>query len=163
MNHNILHGDTRAIMVEETFPHAPDVVWRVLTTPELVGRWLKMAPTGFVAEIGNQFTYKTTPAGEWDGTIHCQVLELVPGERLVYSWQGGHADNVGYGSLLDLTVSMFLEPVAGGTKLRVIHSGFDLPRNETAFGSMSGGWKGVVTRIAEITDEQTRIEARKRN
>ena len=114
-----------------------------------------MTPIDFVAEIGNRFTYQTTPAGEWDGTIRCQVLELVPGERLVYSWRGGHADNAGYGSLLDLTVSMFLEPVAAGTKLRVIHSAFDLPRNETAFSSMSGGWKCVVARIAEVADEQS--------
>ena len=155
MSHSILHGDTRAIMVEEILPHAPEVVWRVLTTPELVGRWLKMAPIGFVAEVGNQFTYQTTPSGAWDGTISCEVLEAVPGVRLVYSWRGGHADNVGYGSLLDLTVSMFLEPLPGGTKLRVIHSGFDLPRNETAFSSMSGGWKGVVARIGELTDEQS--------
>ena len=154
MSHSILHGDTRAIMVEETFPHSPDVVWRVLTTPELIGRWLKMTPTGFVAEVGNQFTYQTTPAGKWDGVIRCEVLELVIGERLKYSWRGGHADNVGYGSLLDLTVSMFVEPVAGGTRLRLIHSGFDLPRNETAFSGMSGGWKGVIVRIAEIIDEQ---------
>ena len=153
MSHTILQGDTRAIMVDETFPHTPNVVWRVLTTPELMSRWLKMTPTGFVAEVGNQFTYQTTPAGKWDGKIRCEVLELVPDERLVYSWRGGHADNIGYGSLLDLTVSMFLEPVEGGTKLRVIHSGFDLPRNETAFSGMSGGWKGVVARIGEIAGE----------
>lgn len=156
MSLSVLSGDTRAIMVEETFPHAPDIVWRVLTTPELVGRWLKMVPSGFVAELGNQFTYQTTPAGEWDGTIRCEIMEFVPGERLVYSWRGGHADNVGYGSLLDLTVSMFLTPVESGTKLRLIHAGFDLPRNQTAFDGMSGGWKGVVIRIAEITDEQTK-------
>ncbi len=156
MSHSILNGDTRAIIVEETFPHAPDVVWRVLITPELVGRWLKMEPNGFVAEVGNQFTYQTTPAGEWDGTIRCEVLELVPAERLVYSWRGGHAENVGYGSELDLTVSMFLEAVPGGTKLRLIHSGFDLPRNQAAFDGMGGGWKGVVVRIAEIADEQSK-------
>ena len=156
MSHTILHGDTRAIMVEEVFPHAPDIVWRVLTTPELMGRWLKMEPDGFVAEIGNRFTYRTRPAGAWDGRIMCEVLEIVPGERLVYAWRGGHADNVGYGSLLDLTVSMFLEPVPGGTKLRVIHSGFDLPRNQTAFDGMSGGWTGVVARIGEIAGEQDR-------
>lgn len=155
MSHTVLHGDTRAIMVEEFFPHASDIVWRVLTTPELIGRWLKMVPTGFAAEVGNRFTYQTTPAGKWDGKIHCEVLEAVPGERLVYSWRGGHADNAGYGSLLDLTVSMFLAPVAGGTRLRLVHSGFDLPRNETAFNSMSGGWTGVVVRMAEIADEQS--------
>lgn len=150
MSHTLLEGDTCAIMAEETFPHAADTLWRVLTTPELVGRWLRMTPEGFDAVVGNRFTYRTTPAGQWDGLIHCEVLEVVPHERLVYSWKGGHADNVGYGSLLDLVVTMLLEPAESGTRLRVIHSGFELPRNETAYRNMSGGWTGVVARIGEV-------------
>ena len=39
---------------------------------------------------GKRFTYQTTPAGAWDGVIHCEVLEVKPNERLVYSWKGGH-------------------------------------------------------------------------
>ena len=58
---------SRQIVVDEVFPHTSDVVWRTLTTPELMGRWLKMAPTGFAPVVGTRFTYQTTPAGEWDG------------------------------------------------------------------------------------------------
>ena len=50
-------------------------------------------------------------------------------------------------------VTLSLDPVAGGTRLRVVHSGFILPRNETAFRNMSGGWTGVVQRIGEISGE----------
>jgi hypothetical protein len=35
-----------------------------------------------------------------------------------------------------------------------VHSGFVLPRNETAFTGMSGGWKKVVPSIAAIAGEQ---------
>jgi len=38
---------------------------------------------------GKQFTFKTTPAGAWDGIIRCQVLEVKPNERFVYAWEGG--------------------------------------------------------------------------
>jgi hypothetical protein len=36
----------------------------------------------------------------------------------------------------------------------VIHSGFVLPKNETAFKGMSEGWKGVVQRIDALSSEQ---------
>ena len=38
--------DTQDIVVEEVFPHAPEMIWTTLTTGELIGRWL-MKPTGF--------------------------------------------------------------------------------------------------------------------
>ena len=66
-----------------------------------MGRWLNMTPNGYEPVVGNRFTYKTSPAGAWDGTIQCEVLEVVPGERLAYSWKGGDEANVGYGSRLE--------------------------------------------------------------
>ena len=56
---------TRAeeIVVDEVFPHAPETIWRTLTSGKLMGRWLGMEPVGFEAVVGNRFTYRTTPAG----------------------------------------------------------------------------------------------------
>jgi uncharacterized protein YndB with AHSA1/START domain len=31
---------TRDIVVEDVLPHAPELVWKTLTTGELIGRWL---------------------------------------------------------------------------------------------------------------------------
>ena len=90
---------TQDIVVDEVFPHAPETIWKALTTGDLIARWL-MPAEGFQAEVGNRFTYRTTPAGAWDGAIHCEVVEVVPNERLAYSWKGGHEANVGYGSKL---------------------------------------------------------------
>ncbi len=146
--------DVHDIVVDEVFPHAPEVVWKTLTTPELMGRWLKMTPTGFEPAKGNRFTYQTTPAGEWDGVIRCLVLEAVPNQRLVYEWRGGHQDNVGYGSPLNTVVTWTLSRTEAGTRVRLVHSGFVLPTNETAYKGMSGGWTGVVQRIGAIASEQ---------
>ena len=142
------------IVVDEVFPHTAEVVWKTLTTPELIGRWLRMPATGFEAIKGNRFTYQTSPAGEWDGVIHCLVLDAVPNERLIYEWRGGDDANVGYGSRLNTVVDLTLTPVEAGTRLRLVHSGFVLPRNETAFRNMSGGWKTVVQRIDAIAGEE---------
>jgi uncharacterized protein YndB with AHSA1/START domain len=103
---------------------------------------------------GNRFTYQTKPAGAWDGVIQCEVLEVIPNERFAYAWRGGHEGNVGYGSKLETVVTFILSRVADGTRLRLEHSGFVLPKNETAFKNMSGGWKTVVGRIGDIADEE---------
>ena len=156
MTNAALKPDTQAIQaieVDEVFPHAPEAIWKVLTTGALIGRWL-MAPTGFEPVKGRQFTYKTTAAGAWDGVIHCQVLEAIENERLVYSWKGGHEGNVGYGAPLDTVVTFTLSRVQGGTRLRLVHTGFVSPRNDSALTSMGAGWKKVVKDLGAIADEK---------
>ena len=147
-------ADSHEIVVDQVFPHTPEVVWKTLTTAELMGRWLGMPPSGFEPTKGKHFTYRTTPAGEWDGVIHCRVLDVIPNERLVYEWKGGHDANAGYGSRLDTVVTLTLSRVETGTRLRLVHAGFVLPRNDSAFTNMSKGWKMVVQRIDAIAAEQ---------
>ena len=77
--------DTHDIVVEDVFPHPPSAIWKVLTTGALIGRWLKMPIEGFAPVVGTLFTYRTTPAGGWDGTIHCEVLDVVENRRFVHS------------------------------------------------------------------------------
>jgi uncharacterized protein YndB with AHSA1/START domain len=116
-----------------------------------MARWLPMPLAGFEAVKGKHFTYKTTPAGEWDGTIQCEVLEVIPNERFVYSWKGGDESNIGYGSRLDTVVTFTLSKAQGGTRLRLVHSGFVMPKNETAYTGMSGGWKKVIGSIGTMS------------
>ncbi|WP_349435759.1 SRPBCC domain-containing protein [Pararhizobium sp. A13] len=154
-----LTPDTQDIVVDEVFPHAPETIWTALTSGELIARWM-MAPTGFEPVEGNHFTFQTTPAGAWDGIIRCQVLEVIPNERFAYAWKGGHEGNVGYGSRLDTVVTFILSRVESGTRLRLIHSGFVLPKNDTAFRSMSEGWKKVVRNLDAVAAEQATSKLR---
>lgn len=143
---------TQEIVVDEVFPHAPAAIWKALTTGELIGRWL-MEPTGFQAVEGTTFTYRTTPAGAWDGLIRCRVLEVKPNERLAYSWEGGDAANEGYGSRLETVVTWSLTPGEDGTRVRLVHSGFVLPANETAYRNMSNGWTKVVRNLDDVVGQ----------
>jgi uncharacterized protein YndB with AHSA1/START domain len=154
MNDAALKSATQDIVVDEVFPHAPETIWKTLTSGELMARWLRMTPTGFEPVKGKQFSYQTTPGGAWDGVIHCEVLDAKPNERLVYTWKSGHPENVGYGARLDTVVTFTLSRVANGTRLRLVHSGFVLPRNELAFKNMGDGWKKVVPTIGAIAGEQ---------
>jgi uncharacterized protein YndB with AHSA1/START domain len=109
-----------------------------------------MKPTGFQPVEGTSFTFSTTPAGAWDGTIRCEVLQVIPNERLAYAWKGGHAGNVGYGSPLDTVVTWTLARAGAGTRIRLVHSGFVLPKNETAYRNMSNGWTKVVGTLSTL-------------
>jgi len=152
MNDTTITSTTQEIVVDEVLPHAPEAIWKTLTTGDLIGRWL-MTPSGFEPVEGNRFTFQTTPAGEWDGTIHCRIVELVTNERLAYTWRGGHEGNAGYGSPLDTVVTWTLSRVAGGTRLRLVHSGFVTPRNDSAYRSMGEGWKKVVHNVGDVAGE----------
>jgi uncharacterized protein YndB with AHSA1/START domain len=141
-------SETRDIVVEGVLPHAPEVVWTALTTAELIGRWLM--PNDFEPAGGKHFNFRTQPMGDWDGVVHCEVLEVVPHRKLVYTWKGGSDTNRGYGSRLDTVVTWTLTAVDGGTLLRLVHAGFRLPQNNAAFGAMSPGWSRILNRIGRV-------------
>lgn len=129
--------ETHDIVVETTLPHAIDTVWKALTTAELIGQWLM--PNDFRGDVGHRFTFRAKPIGDWNGIVDCEVLDIEPRRRLVYSWRGGSNDGA-----LDTIVTWTLRPTDAGTHLRMVHSGFRLPQNEMAFKIMSPGWDRIV-------------------
>ena len=142
---------TRDIVVEDVVPQPPEKVWKALTTAQLIGQWLM--PNDFEPVVGKRFTFKTKPIGDWDGVVQCEVLEIVPHRRLVYSWKGGSDSNnsdSNYGSKLDSVVTWTLQPEGRGTRLRLVHTGFRSPQNDFAYDSMSPGWGRIMGRISEI-------------
>jgi uncharacterized protein YndB with AHSA1/START domain len=78
------------------------------------------------------------------------VLEVVPNEKLVYSWNGG-ADDSRTVAKLNSVVTWTLTPTEGGTLLKLVHSGFRSPGNDFAFDAMSPGWNRIMTRIDQMT------------
>jgi uncharacterized protein YndB with AHSA1/START domain len=103
---------------EVTFPHARAKVWRALTDPDLIGRWL-MKPEGFAAVVGTRFILRAEgPQRGWRGFVECEVLAVEPGRRLRYSW-------VGDPDHPPLTVTFSLTDVGTGTRLALDHEGFE--------------------------------------
>jgi len=137
---------TRDITVEYVLPHPPAVVWKVLTTAELISRWLM--PNDFALEVGRRFNFRRAPMGDWNGIVDCEVLAVEPERRLVYSWKGG----AGAGAL-DTVVTWTLTPVEASTRLRMVHAGFRLPANQMAFDAMSPGWGQVLRGVARVAAE----------
>ncbi|HEX4831583.1 MAG TPA: SRPBCC domain-containing protein [Trebonia sp.] len=129
--------DLAAIAADVFLPHAPDQVWRALTDPDVLARWLM--PNDFKPVVGHKFTFRArpVPAAKFSGTIACEVLELRPAELLVISWR-----DAGEGNDLDTTVTWRLEPEGRGTRLFLLHDGFDPdhPLERLARSAMANGW-----------------------
>jgi len=82
--------------------------------------------------------------GRW-GRQPCEVLEVEPERLLKYRFAAG---------TLDTTITWQLIPDGDGTRLRLIHEGFDLhsPLGRTALDGMRGGWPQVLARLASLLD-----------
>ena len=131
-------SNRQSIEVDQFLPHPPSRVWRALTDPDQLARWLM--PNTFQPRVGHEFTLD---AGE-HGLTHCQVLELEPERLLRMSWKNDPLDTV---------VTMRLVPEGTGTRLLVEHAGFDPSdhRQRTAFDAMDRGWNGSIFRALEDT------------
>jgi uncharacterized protein YndB with AHSA1/START domain len=133
-----------AIHTDAFLPHPPEKVWRALTDPAVLASWLM--PNDFQPRIGHRFTFRTEPVPThgFDGIVHCEVLELVPPERLRLAWAGGG---------IDTTVTWRLVPEGTGTRLFLSHEGFDPddPRQQDTLRALGGGWRGHLARRLEET------------
>lgn len=124
------------IELVRSYPHPPSAVWRALTTPELHARWWAAGDVKPV--VGHRFTLDM---GKW-GQQPCQVLAAEPERLLRYRFAEG---------TLDTLITFTLEPEAGGTRLTLVHEGFDLdsPMGRAALEGMGAGWPGVLTRLGD--------------
>lgn len=127
------------ITVEHAYKQSPARVWRALTDPALVARW--WAPGDIRAEVGHRFELDMGP---W-GKQACEVLAVEP-ERLF---------RIRFAlTTLDTIITFALAPDGDGTRLTLIHEGFDLdsPMGRRAFEGMRPGWPGVLAKIAATLD-----------
>ena len=77
------------------------------------------------------------------------VVEVKPGDFVTVAIE---SIEDGYGAPLDTQVTFTLTPSDGGTRLRMVHSGFR-PSNHSAYEGMSKGWPTVVGRLGELAGE----------
>lgn len=130
------------------FQHAPTTVWEVLTESELLGQWLMK--NDFKAEKGHKFNFFTRSYENFDGIVHCEVLDVQPHHKLTYSWKGGPGNGQ---YTLETVVTWTLSPKDNGTELSLIQSGFKIPENDFTFAMMKEGWdthiKDRLTQVLE--------------
>ena len=65
-------SDTRTLVVERVFKHAPEKLWRALTETDLLEQW--MMANDFAPEMGRRFQFRTEPKPGWNGIVDGQVM-----------------------------------------------------------------------------------------
>jgi len=134
---------------ETVLRHPIERVWAALTTAEGLSRWF-----GSVAEI------ELRPGGRayfrWDDLDEESVATITvvdPPHRLAFRWP---IEGRPKGDAPQTLVTFTLEPVAGGTRLRLVESGFAQAADtvaRSAHKSNSQGWD------AELGDLETYLDA----
>jgi uncharacterized protein YndB with AHSA1/START domain len=129
------------------FPHPPEAVWEYLTRPEMLAQWLM--ENNFQATVGADFQFKTKPIAnlDFDGIFYCRVLEIVPLEKLSYSWNCGP----GEGRInLNSVIVWKLQPTDNGTELLLEHSGFEKSENMDFYHGLTKGWLEKFDKVAKL-------------
>ncbi|WP_425861954.1 TIGR03086 family metal-binding protein [Arthrobacter sp. TWP1-1] len=117
-------------------PVSPDVAFGLITEPERLRRWQTVAARVDL-RVGGDYRWTITPGHSAAGTF--TVVE--PGKRIVFTW-GWEGQDDSTGS----TVAITLEPVAGGTTVRLVHEGLS---DESAVGHTEG-WIHFLGRLEAL-------------
>ncbi|MCX4512371.1 SRPBCC domain-containing protein [Streptomyces sp. NBC_01619] len=156
--------DPTTIRVDQFLAHPPAKVWRALAEPELIAQWLM--PGAFRLEVGHRYTMRTLPrpGTNFSGTVEAEVLAFERERMLRIRWvdrqsAGENARAAGQNAgqnAADWTITWTLEPEGRGTRLFLVHEGFDPddPAQMRARKIMGGGWRGrVMVALEEVLGE----------
>ena len=78
------------ILITRTFDAAPHLVYRALTTPELVSRWWPAGLAGVTTididlRVGGAWRYALVTSDGTEVALHGEYREIVPDEQLVFT------------------------------------------------------------------------------
>lgn len=122
-----MNEDSTVVLTFE-LSHAPGKVWRALTEPDLLARWLMK--TDLQPTVGHGFQFRMEPTPHWNGIVDCEILEVEEPRFLSYAWRSLGIDTV---------VSWTLEATSTGTLLKLEQSGFKASERQ-AFAGARMGW-----------------------
>jgi uncharacterized protein YndB with AHSA1/START domain len=118
-----------AVRLQRTIPAPAHAVYRAWLEPDLVRQW--MAP-GLEVErveiderVGGRYSVWQMDSGASSGGSECEILELVPDERIVFRW-GFVGPRRAEGPVFDSRLTITLREVdRGSTLLTLVHEQLD--------------------------------------
>jgi uncharacterized protein YndB with AHSA1/START domain len=141
---DLAQSDTLSFQID--LPHPPERVWRALTDPALLAKWL-LPVIDFRTDAGTRFKFAAPPQPGWDGTVDCRMIECEPQRKLRYAWVVGDIDTI---------VTFTIAPAAAHTRLTVVQSGFK-PTQPHNFGGARYGWNMMGTQLIELLEREAAI------
>ena len=117
---------------------APDKVWAVMASVEGIKKWL--GPATYEPRKGSKIDFNVTHEG---GKYYMfgEVMTFDPPRELAFTWTEQPVGGEAWPAATLVTIQ--LTPEAGGTRVSLIHSGFEnLPADiaEDQFKSYERGW-----------------------
>lgn len=132
-------------------------VWRALTDYREFGEWFRVKLDGpFVAgELSRgHITYPGYEHIRWEARVVCMKPETL----FSFTWHPYAVDQkMDYSDEIPTLVQFRLQPIPGGTLLRITESGFDrIPadRRMEAFRMNDGGWDEQIKNIESYVDRR---------
>lgn len=155
------HAPTAAVRLERLIPAPPREVYDAWLDPALLLRW--MAPGFDVtraevdARVGGHLRIWHADAGSEVGGFECEILELVPHERIVFRW-GFVGPERTAGPVYDSRLTVTLQATTGNaTLLTLLHERLDdlaraMPQ---AADKVEVGWAIVLEKLAAALGDAT--------
>lgn len=144
-----------AVRLQRTIPAPPHEVYRAWLDPALLRRW--MAPGGLDVKraevdgrVGGHLRIWHADAGADVGGFECEIVELVPDERIVFRW-GFVGPERAAGPVYDSLLTITLQAAQGNaTTLTLLHERLDdlaaaIPH---VADKVEVGWALVVEKLA---------------
>ena len=129
----------KPIILERTFKTTPSKLWNALTDNKEMKHWY-FNLEDFKAEVGFQFQFSGGPSPDKQYLHLCEVTEVIPEQKLTYSWKYDGFAGISY-------VSFELFPDGENTKLKLSHEGLEsFPKENTDFArhNFEEGWDSII-------------------
>jgi uncharacterized protein YndB with AHSA1/START domain len=123
------------VVVEQSFKHAPEVVWEAITSLDLMNQWFFPDIPSFEPEEGFTTSFDVR-SGERNFRHQWKIVEVLPCRRIKYHWSYAEYEGEGY-------VTFELIEKRDGTMLRLVNEGLEtFPRDIPEFTreSCEAGW-----------------------
>ncbi len=138
-----------SLVIQRRLPAPPARVWQAWTDPELVRRWfspgaMRVDEAELDVRVGGSYRIvMRSPEGEPHSPAGV-YQQVVPGEKLVFSWKWAEAELV-------TRVTVELRPVGDGeTELTLTHEGFVDAADRENHGQ---GWNGCLAKLPQLVAE----------
>lgn len=130
------------LVLRRTFTASRERVFRAWITPKALECWLRprgmnMTVRSLDARVGGTFCFELEDGSALVGTY----LQIVPPEKLVYTWSSGAAQDGATVVTLD-----FLD-LGAVTEVVLTHAGLSAPERRAR---AEGGWPSMLDALAEV-------------
>lgn len=118
-------------------PVDPDTAFDLITQPKRLRRW-KTVAARVDLKLGGEYRWTITPGYSAMGSI----TQIEPGKSIVYSWGWDGSTDLPPGAT---KVTVTLEPVPGGTSVRLVHEGL----TDEQIPPHAAGWDHYLDRLVQ--------------